>query len=78
MMLVYVQDAITSKREGKAMKKIILVILFIVLAGCSSLDERALRLKEPINICKNNGGIPIFSVWDTTVMVNCIFNPKGK
>ena len=60
------------------MNKIYLLILCVVLFGCNKDEQELLSpskysIEKEVQICIDKGGIPIRSVWNSTLK-DCIFH----
>jgi len=56
------------------------LILLIALIGCEEAQTAAQKDREKnekiVESCVSQGGIPIMSVWDRSMLKDCIFKPK--
>jgi len=62
------------------MTKIITVstIMFIIVFGLAikQCAEGKAKYRKAIEQCEIHNGVPIFSVWDSRVMTDCLFPPE--
>lgn len=63
---------ITSNTKRKALIGAS-ILAAVLAAGCGEVADR-----PEIEQCRSAGGIPIRSVWDTTMLKECVFPPTDK
>ncbi len=54
------------------MKSLIVLLTLLILAGCESAEEQAMR-RQAYLICVDLGGVPLASWYDSKVMAECRF-----
>ena len=56
----------------------LLTIMFIIILGLGikQCAEGKAKHQKAIEQCEIHNGVPIFSVWDSNVMTDCIFPPE--
>jgi len=62
------------------MSRILMVLIMLILISCDEAQtafQKDRKEKERIvESCVSQGGIPIMSIWDKSILKDCIFKPK--
>lgn len=55
-------------------------MLLFIFIGCDEANTQARKDREnnqkTVELCISQGGIPILSTWDRSMLKDCIFKPK--
>jgi hypothetical protein len=64
------------------MLRILMALIMLILIGCdgkaptTAQKDREINNKKIVESCISQGGIPIMSIWDPSILKDCIFKPK--